>query len=48
MTPDNLSVAEARRAALAAQGLASRGARNGVNGFAPVQRTIERLGLLQI
>ena len=48
MTPDDLSVAEARRAALAAQGLASRGARNGVSGFAPVQRTIERLGLLQI
>jgi len=48
MTPDSLSAAEARRAVLAAQGLASRGARKGVSGFAPVQRMIERLNLLQI
>jgi uncharacterized protein len=48
MTPDSLSAAEARRAALAAQGLASRSERKGVSGFSPVQRTIERLNLLQI
>jgi hypothetical protein len=48
MRPDSLSAAEARRAVLAAQGLASRSERKGVSGFAPVQRTIERLNLLQI
>ena len=47
MRPDSLSAAEARRAVLAAQGLASRSERKGVSGFAPVQR-IERLNLLQI
>jgi uncharacterized protein YcaQ len=48
MTPDSLSAAEARRAVLGAQGLASRSARQGVSGFSPVQRIIERLNLLQI
>ncbi len=48
MRRDSLSAAEARRAVLAAQGLASRSERKGVSGFAPVQRLIERLNLLQI
>jgi uncharacterized protein YcaQ len=48
MKPDSLSAAEARRAVLAAQGLASRREPKGVSGFGPVQRTIERLNLLQI
>ncbi|MET0482472.1 MAG: crosslink repair DNA glycosylase YcaQ family protein, partial [Aestuariivirgaceae bacterium] len=48
MRPDSLTAAEARRAVLAAQGLASRRERRGVSSFAPVQRTIERLNLLQI
>jgi len=48
MRPESLSAAEARRAALAAQGLASRSERKGRSGFAPVQRLIERLNLLQI
>src|SRR5262245_40488898 len=48
MRQDSLSAAEARRAVLAAQGLASRSERKGVSGYAPVQRLIERLNLLQI
>src|SRR5262245_59991081 len=48
LKPDSLSAAEARRAVLAAQGLAGRRLRKGASGFAPVQRVIERLNLLQI